>query len=65
VGALEAAPRRPTCCELIANGWACFVAWVVLPGVVVYYSLKACGWLLIAGCASRGDGLHYLNLLYS
>jgi ABC-type transport system involved in multi-copper enzyme maturation permease subunit len=59
--------RRPAYLQakLIANGLGLFVAWVVLPGVVVYLQLlkPADGYftpLRIAGVM----GLHYLNLLF-
>ena len=59
--------RRPAyvLAKLIANGLGLFVAWVVLPGVIVYLQLvkPASGYftpLRIAGVM----GLHYLNLLF-
>jgi ABC-type transport system involved in multi-copper enzyme maturation permease subunit len=59
--------RRPAyvLAKLIANGLGLFVAWVVLPGVVVYLQLAgpSHGYftpLRIAGVM----GLHYLNLLF-
>jgi ABC-2 type transport system permease protein len=59
--------RRPgyVLAKLIANGLGLFVAWVALPGVIVYLQLlkPADGYftpLRIAGIM----GLHYLNLLF-
>jgi ABC-2 type transport system permease protein len=59
--------RRPAylLAKLIANGLGMFVAWVVLPGVIVYFQLAgpSHGYftpLRIAGVM----GLHYLNLLF-
>ncbi len=59
--------RRPAyvLAKLIAQGLGLFVAWVVLPGVIVYFQLAgpADGYftpLRIAGVM----GLHYLNLLF-
>jgi ABC-type transport system involved in multi-copper enzyme maturation permease subunit len=59
--------RRPAylLAKLIANGLGLFVAWVILPGVVVYFQLAkpADGYftpLRIAGVM----GLNYLNLLF-
>jgi ABC-type transport system involved in multi-copper enzyme maturation permease subunit len=59
--------RRPAylLAKLIANGLGLFVAWVVLPGVIVYLQLlkPANGYftpLRITGVM----GLHYLNLLF-
>jgi ABC-type transport system involved in multi-copper enzyme maturation permease subunit len=59
--------RRPSylLAKLIANGLGLFVAWVVLPGVVVYLQLlkPADGYFTPLRIAEI-MGLHYLNLLF-
>jgi len=59
--------RRPAylLAKLIANGLGLFVAWVVLPGVLVYLQLlKPAGGYFTPLRVAGVMGLHYLNLLF-
>jgi len=59
--------RRPAfiLAKLIAHGLGLLVAWVLLPGTLIYFQLKAHGALQLSGTGFVGAmALDYLNLLF-